>query len=128
MLSLYNSVNHARSLEHLRATLVNVARHLSAGGFFLFDYVLPEAFESGWEWSEQMEAADRAWTLQYRYEKSSGQATCLINQSETIRQLAFEPHQISAALQAATLEVVRETSIESSVPNGGRKLVLAKKP
>src|SRR5579863_5588604 len=44
--SFYNSLNHARSLDHLQATVANLARHLTHGGLFLFDYVVPEAFES----------------------------------------------------------------------------------
>ncbi len=128
VVSFYNSVNHARSIEHLRATFVNVAEHMTGGAFLLFDYVLPEAFESGWEWCEQIDAAGGVWNLRYNFDKSSGQATCWINQSVAIRQMAFGPEEIRHALDDAGLPVVRETAMGESLPNAGRVLVLAVKP
>jgi SAM-dependent methyltransferase len=123
VVSFYNSMNHAPSVEHLRATMANVARHLPANGHFLFDYVLPDAFESAWEWTEKIEG----WTFRYTYEKSSGRATCLVNERDAIRQSSFEAREIHEALSDAGFVVVEESQMIGSAPLGSRKLVLAKK-
>jgi SAM-dependent methyltransferase len=125
--SFYNSLNHARSAEHLCAVMCNVANHLADNGLFLFDYVSPDAFESGWEWCEQVHERDNIWTLDYTFDKSSGQATCLVNQTGRIRQTCFAPHQIREALNASRLVIVSETPMQGTAPAGGRHLVLARK-
>jgi SAM-dependent methyltransferase len=123
IVSFYNSLNHARSLQHLRATVRNVAKHLKPGGHFFFDYVLPEAFEAAWEWSETSDTAE----VLYTYEKSSGHATCIINQRDTIRQMSFTPQEILDGLIDAGLSVVSETPMTDSLPKDGRVLMLARK-
>jgi SAM-dependent methyltransferase len=125
IVSFYNSLNHARSLKHLRATLMNVAKHLAAGGLLLFDYVLPEGFETAWEWCEQIDAGDDVWTFRYTFEKSTGHATCLINQHNRIRQTAFQPFQIRDALADAGLEVVLDALMPEAHPRNARRLLLA---
>jgi len=123
VVSFYNSVNHARSVEHLRATTANVAKHLRPDGYFLFDYVLPDAFESAWEWSERIEG----WTFRYTYERSSGKAICLVNERDAIRQSSFEAREIHEALSDAGFVVQQESQMIGSAPLGSRRLVLAKK-
>jgi SAM-dependent methyltransferase len=128
VVSFYNSLNHARSPRHLRATLANVAAHLRPGGLLLFDYVLPEAFETAWDASEQIDHADGAWSLHYTYDRSSGRATCLVNRKDRIRQTCFRPHQFREALAAAGFEIVSEMTMNGARPAGCRRLVLARKP
>jgi SAM-dependent methyltransferase len=117
----YNSLNHARSVEHMRATVVNIAQHLKPGGHLLFDYVLPKAFEDVWEWSEQIDG----WMFRYTYDGSSGQATCLINQSGAIRQMSFQARQIHEAVSDAGMTIVYEEPMTGAPPLGARQLVLA---
>jgi len=123
VVSFYNSVNHARSVDHLRATMANVARYVREGGYFLFDYVLPDAFESDWEWSERIEG----WTFRYTYDRPSGKAICLVNERDAIRQSSFEAREIHEALKDAGFVVVHESQMVGSAPLGSRKLVLAKR-
>jgi SAM-dependent methyltransferase len=127
VVSFYNSLNHAQSLDHLRATLLNVVKHLDDGGLLLFDYVLPEAFESSWEWCEQIDDEAGARTLRYSYERSSGHANLLINQQDLIRQTSFQPRQIRDALKAAGLAASSETPMINSSPVRGRRLLVARK-
>jgi SAM-dependent methyltransferase len=125
--SFYNSLNHARTLEHLQATFANLARHLKRDGLFLFDYVTPEAFESTWESREELASEDGTLTLHYSYQPSSGYATCQINDQESIRQISFTPLQVREGLKAAGMSVVFETSMPGANPTRGRRLVLSKK-
>jgi len=127
VLWFYNSLNHARSYPHLCTTLANVAAHLSPAAVLMFDYVLPEAFEKEWEWCESFQIRDRAWTLDYRFDRSTGHATCLVNQRDAIRQTAFTPQQITQAISAAGLHVLQELPMTGSEPSGLRNLVLAAK-
>ena len=127
VVSFYNSLNHARSLDHLRATLMNAGGHLHAGGYLLFDYALPEAFETAWEWREEVVDEGGIRTLHYRYERATGEAICVINRRDRIRQLAFQPEQIHDALYAANLPVLCETRMAGSGPREGRRLVLAQR-
>jgi hypothetical protein len=127
VLSLYNSVNHARSLEHLRLTLVNAAGHLASPGFLLFDYVLPEAFEQAWECSEKVNTQEGPCEVRYFHEPDSGYATCQIGSSSRIRQALFESSEIRAALFSAGFAVLSETSMTGPNPVRGRRLVLAAK-
>jgi SAM-dependent methyltransferase len=125
--SYYNSLNHARSLDHLQATLTNLARHLKPDGRFLFDYVTPEAFETAWEWREELASEDGPLALQYSYQPSSGSATCRINEQESIRQISFTPRQLREGLKAAGMSVVFEAAMSGANPTRGRRLVLSKK-
>ena len=125
---LYNSVNHTQSLDHLRATLANVAGHLHPQGLFLFDYASREAFEAGWESNEEIETEDGLAALRYAYEPRTGRATCSIGDRQTeIRQIPLEPEQIYQSLGSAGLTVVRETPMAGPTPVQGRRLILASK-
>jgi SAM-dependent methyltransferase len=127
VLSFYNSLNHADSPEHLRKTLVNIADHLRPSGLLLFDYVLPEAFETAWDCTEHASTGARTWSLHYCYERASGHATCVIDQRQTIRQRAFSVSEIHHALLAANLAVVSDEPMAGALPAGGRRLLLARK-
>src|SRR5579859_150129 len=106
---LYNSVNHTRSLDHLRAALANVAKHLHSGGWFLFDYASRQAFEAAWESNEELATEDGFSAIRYAYERRAGRATCRIDDRQTeIRQIPLEREQIDAALRHAGLTVVQE--------------------
>ena len=125
---LYNSVNHTRSLDHLRAALANVARHLHPRGLFLFDYASHEAFEASWESNEEIETEDGLAALRYVYEPHTGRATCSIGDRQAeIRQIPLEPEQIYRSLGSAGLTVVRETPMAGPAPVQGRRLILASK-
>lgn len=123
--SFYNSLNHARSLEHLRSALLNLSKHLKTGGCFLFDYVTPEGFETAWEWNEQIEVD--GCTVEYIYRKSSRQAICLINGHHEIRQIAIQPDELHGALGTAGMGILQETPMAGASPAAGRHLVLAQK-
>jgi SAM-dependent methyltransferase len=121
VLSFCNSLNHVRSLQHLRATLANIARHLAPGGFLLFDYVLPEAFETAWEWSGQIDGHKVSYTY------AQGNADCIIDDVFRIRQISISDEEMSDALSAAGLTVVVDSRIAAPRPPDGRRLVLARK-
>jgi SAM-dependent methyltransferase len=124
----YNSVNHTRSVDHLDAALVNVARHLRPGGFFLFDYAAREAFELHWDSQETLETEAGVAPMRYAYEPAGGHATCRIESPSTvIRQIALEREQIHASLLAAGLTIESETSMTGPNPVRGRRLILAHK-
>lgn len=123
---LYNSLNHAHSLDHLRATLANVREHLTHEGFLLFDYVAPESFETDWECCEEIDAEEGVRTIRYVHERAAGYATCWID-GESIRQTLFEPAEIGAVLRSVGLVVQRETPMVGENPPRGRHLVLARK-
>ena len=127
VVSLYNSMNHARSASHLQRTLSNVAAHLRPKGLFLFDYVGPEGFEHDWESSEQFDDENRVWSLDYRYEPATGRACCVVNDCEIIPQIAFEAGQIRLALEAAGFVVLHEGPMTDARPPAARTLVLAGK-
>jgi SAM-dependent methyltransferase len=122
--SFYNSMNHARSHEHLRETLRNVAKHLRRGGVMLFDYVAPQGFELAWEWSERS-AAGR--TLEYRYDPESRQAICIVDRRTAIVQNAFEASLIHQALKDAGLAVLADDPVAAFIPSGARRVLLASK-
>jgi SAM-dependent methyltransferase len=123
----YNSVNHTDSLDHLRASLVNVAKHLKPDGLFLFDYAARDAFESHWESNETLETSDGVASMRYAYEPSAGRATCCIeNPGTVIHQIALEPDQVHAGLRSAGLTVEREIPMIGPNPVRGRRLVLAR--
>ena len=123
----YNSVNHTDSLDHLRDSLVNVAKHLNPDGFFLFDYAARDAFESHWESNETLETSDGVAAMRYAYEPSVGRATCRIETPSTvIHQIALEPDQIHAGLLSAGLTVAREIPMTGPNPVRGRRLILAR--
>jgi SAM-dependent methyltransferase len=127
VVSFYNSLNHARSVEHLRETIGNVAAQLVNGGYFLFDYAAPDAFEGAWEARERVEMAGRSMSLEYRYDRDSGCAMLLVDKRECVRQRAFEPELIHEALRGGGLTVLDEGSMEGSGPVRGRRLVLARR-
>lgn len=122
--SFYNSLNHARSVQHLRGTLVNVANHLTPGGFFLFDYVSPEGFETAWEWREKIDGESQE--VRYAYDKSSGHAICVVDQRHEIRQIAIPVGEMGDALRAAGLTMLLDAPMTGASP-AGRQLVLARK-
>ncbi|HEY3841289.1 MAG TPA: class I SAM-dependent methyltransferase [Bryobacteraceae bacterium] len=126
--SFYNSLNHARSLDHLRAAIANVSAHLGSGGLFLFDYVLPEAFAASWEWREQLESDGRIWTVEYSYDQVTEAPIVRLDQHQSICQICFTPQQLQDGLYAAGLRLIQETAMSDANPAGGRRLALARKP
>ena len=128
VVSFYNSLNHARSLDHLQSTLANISAHLKPGGLFLFDYVLPEAFAASWAWSEHLEADGRTWTFEYSYEDATGVPVIQLDPHHSIRQICFTAGQLRESLSVAGIEVVQETTMSDTSPQGGRLLILSRKP
>ncbi len=124
---LYNSVNHTRSQDHLRAALTNVAAHLHPRGLFLFDYASREAFEAAWDSNEEIETEDGLAPMRYVYEPCTGRATCRIDRQTEIRQIPLEREQICLLLRDAGLDTVRETPMAGPTPVQGRRLILASK-
>jgi SAM-dependent methyltransferase len=122
---LYNSLNHARSLSHLRITLANIAKHLIPGGLLLFDYVLPSSFRADWACDEEIRGEAGVHHVRYAYDPARARATFLIDRLERIRQIPFEPVEIQDAVRAAGLSVLRETEMTGPDAPGDRRLVLA---
>lgn len=125
--SFYNSLNHARSFEHLQRTLASVAAHLRTDGPFLFDYVGPEGFVNDWESKEQFIEDSAFWRIDYRYDPQTARASCLVNGTEVIYQCAFDAVQIRQALHAVGFAIIEETAMTATPPAGDRRLVLARK-
>jgi O-methyltransferase involved in polyketide biosynthesis len=124
---LYNSVNHARSVEHLRATLANVAAHLAPHGLLLFDYVSHDSFEQSWECDEEIEMEDGVRTIHYVYERSGRRASCVIDRGRRIDQTMFAAGEIEESLASTGFTVVRETSLAGPTLLPSRQLVLARR-
>jgi SAM-dependent methyltransferase len=124
-LCLYNGVNHARSARHFAATLHRVRSHLKQGGLFLFDYVLPAAFASDWDYSEVLHEGARKHAIRYEFDARKGVATCMIGRDVRIRQLPFETSTVREALRDAGFALIREMPMPAAPPLGGRRLVLA---
>jgi SAM-dependent methyltransferase len=127
VVSFYNSLNHARSFEHLRATLENIESHLKPGGYLLFDYMLPETFELSWEWCEQIEGDDGVRVVDYTYDRTSGLATCVIDGQARIVQTSFRYLQLLELLSDVDLSVQTDTAMAESGANRRRRLFLARK-
>jgi SAM-dependent methyltransferase len=125
--SFYNSLNHARSFEHLQRTLQNVAAHLRTGGFFLFDYVGPEGFIKDWGSTEHFTDNTERWQVDYRYNPETACASCIVNGTETIYQCAFDAAQIHHALAAAGFSIIEDVCMTATAPAGDRRLILAGK-
>jgi SAM-dependent methyltransferase len=126
VVSFYNSLNHATSLDHLHRTVRTIAAHLNAGGVFLFDFVPPRSYETTWQSNEQLQSAGGHTRLEYAYEPSTRSAVCRIGQRVTIRQHAFETAEILEALATAGLILVGDFPMPECPP-GDRRLYLARR-
>lgn len=125
---LYNSLNHARSVTHLSATLKQVRLHLRPGGLFLFDYILPAAFAARWESREEIEMDGRSETVRYEFCPERGVASCIVGRSEAIEQVPFETSEFRTAVEDAGLTRVREIAATGVDPARGRRLMLTRNP
>jgi ubiquinone/menaquinone biosynthesis C-methylase UbiE len=80
---LYDSLNYVTSPEDLKAAFTNIARHVSPGGIFVFDFNSVWAFEANlftqsshneakrlhYDWKATFDEATRICTVEMRFEK-----------------------------------------------------------
>ena len=125
---LYNSLNHARSATHLLTTLKQVRLHLRPGGLFLFDYILPTAFASRWESTEEIEMDGRSERVRYELCPERGVASCLIGGLQAIDLVPFETSEFRTAVHDAGLTRLQEIPATGMDPARGRRLMLTLRP
>lgn len=129
----YNSLNHALSLSELRHTFSSVHHHLKEGGWFLFDFVDEEGYQSSWDSDEVVRSEDRICELRYRYDWLKATALCHARIVEPgkrdveviLRQRPFSIFEIEAELERAGFAVVLVRPVLDAIPARGRFAVLA---
>ncbi len=70
----FNSLAHFHSVEDLRRVFARVRTALEAGGSFLFDLTMHEAYASRWRGSYRLEAAGQICVIRPAYNASTGVA------------------------------------------------------
>ena len=126
----YNSFNQAMTPKGLLDAMASVAKHVNAGGWFLFDFIDESAFLSTWEFEETALADGKICALRYRYNAKTRVATCraLVDGERTvIRQRPIEELEIRTALHAAGFHLEAIAPVANVNPSRGRSAVLARR-
>ena len=132
VISAFNSLAHASSVEQLLLIFRNVRRALTAGSAFVFDLSMEEAYLSNWRGRFSSRSGELTFTLEPSYDRVSRIAQNQIriaNQNSesasdmavTISQHCYSEDEVRHALRLAEFHEVESFDAESDLAIAGER-------